>query len=367
MGKISDKLWKTAGEKKIPLTGAFELLPICNLKCKMCYIRKSMDEVNESGGLLPAKFWLDIAKQAGDMGMLFPLLTGGEPFLRHDFQEIYAGIQEMGMQVSINSNGTMIDEAMARWLGKHVPTRINITLYGSSEKSYERLCGNGDAYNRVRKSVELLKKYRIPVKFNTSITPENINDMEDMINYAKSVQSPIQVATYMFPPLRRDNTMFGQNNRLSPEEAGYARVKADWLQNDQEWFKIQAARFERFVPITKSKLEEQSSTEPKGMTCRAGRCSFWVDWQGNIGSCGMYLTSKVSLKENKFENAWKQVVEETNNIRFSSACTNCPNINLCHSCIAMVHNESGSINGIPEYLCKMNEATAKYYKEFAEK
>lgn len=367
MGKITDKLWKKAAEQNVPLTGAFELLPICNLQCKMCYVRKSMEEVNEAGGLLPAEFWLDCARQARDMGMLSPLLTGGEPFLRHDFQEIMSGMLQMGLQVSINSNGTLMDETMAAWLGKHRPTRINITLYGNSEESYERLCGNGDAYNRVRKSVELLKKYNVPIKFNTSITPQNLDDMEGMIAYSKSVESPIQVATYMFPPFRRDEEMIGYNDRLSPEQAGYAKVEADWLQNDPKWFMGQVERYKRYVPVTKEMLEKQRNESSMRMSCRAGRCSFWLDWQGNIGNCGMYLSSLISLKDRDFASAWKQVVKETDEIRYSPVCTNCPNTSLCHTCIAMVHNESGSPDGYPEYMCKMTAAAAKYYQEFAER
>ena len=99
MGKVSDRLWDKAGVMRIPLTGAFELLPICNLHCKMCYVRKSMAEVNAQGGLLPAEQWLDFARQARDEGMLYPLLTGGEPFVRKDFQEIMAGMEKLGFDL----------------------------------------------------------------------------------------------------------------------------------------------------------------------------------------------------------------------------------------------------------------------------
>ena len=124
MTKISDKLWNRAGTMRVPLTGAFELLPICNLNCKMCYVRKSPAEVEQLGGLIPAEQWLDWARQARDAGMLYPLLTGGEPFVRQDFFEIYAGMQKMGLQISINSNGTLITQDIAKWLGKHRPVRI---------------------------------------------------------------------------------------------------------------------------------------------------------------------------------------------------------------------------------------------------
>lgn len=366
MGIVSDRLWNKAGAMRVPLTGAFELLPVCNLNCRMCYVRKSMSEVREMGGLLPADQWLDYANQAREEGLLYPLLTGGEPFLRHDFQEIMGKMLEMGLQISINSNGTMIDKSMAAWLGQHRPTRINITLYGASEESYQALCGDGDAFNRVRRSVQWLKQQDVPVKFNASITPENVNELEAIMAYAKSVDSPIQVAAYMFPPVRRDSGMVGRNHRLSPQEAGLARVKADWLQSDPHWFSEQAKRWSHFIPPTEDMLTRQASQRSCEMSCRAGRCSFWLDWQGNLGNCGMYTSVKYPLKGHGFAETWKQVVEETNQMRYSPVCTNCPNFKLCHACIAMVYNESGDRDGRPEYLCKMNTAAAKYYQEYAE-
>ena len=365
MTKISDKLWNRAGAMRVPLTGAFELLPICNLNCKMCYVRKSPAEVEQLGGLIPAEQWLDWARQARDAGMLYPLLTGGEPFVRQDFFEIYAGMQEMGLQISINSNGTLITEEIAKWLGKHRPVRINITLYGGSEQTYENLCGNGDAFRRVHQSVEWLRQYGVPVKFNASITPENVHDLTAMMEFAKSVGSPIQVATYMFPPVRRDERMIGQNHRLSPEEAGHARVEADCLQSELEWFMGQAARYRTFVPLEEALQQAKETGEPKEMGCRAGRCSFWLDWQGNIANCGMYPSVRFPMEGQSFADAWKQVVDQTEAVRYASVCTTCPNYRLCHPCIAMVYNETGVLDGRPEYLCRMNAASAKYYQEYA--
>ena len=202
-------------------------------------------------------------------------------------------------------------------------------------------------------------------KFNTSITPENVNDLEAIIAYAKSVDSPIQVATYMFPPVRRDAGMVGQNHRLTPEEAALARVKADWLQNEPLWFLGQAERYRRFVPVTEEMLAKQAAAPAEEMHCRAGRCSFWVDWQGNIANCGMYPSVRFPLAGQSFAEAWKRVVEETNQVRYSPVCTNCPNYRLCHACIAMVYNECGDHSGRPDYLCRMNAAAARYYQEFA--
>lgn len=110
MSAIRDKLFGLSAKKRVPITGAFELTPICNFQCKMCYVRKSAREVCELGGLQPLEFWLKVAEQARDAGMLSPLLTGGETFLYPRIRELYQAMYQMGMEISINSNGSCITE-----------------------------------------------------------------------------------------------------------------------------------------------------------------------------------------------------------------------------------------------------------------
>lgn len=367
MDKIRDRLWTKAGKKGIPLTVAFELLPVCNLSCKMCYVRKSMAEVQKAGGLISGDRWLEIAKEAADCGLLFPLITGGEPFLHPDFRKIMSGMLDMGMQISINSNGTMIDRETAEWLSTHRPIRINITLYGGSPATYERLCGSADAFDRVKDAVKWLKMYEIPIKFNTSITPDNVADLEEIIAYAKSQECPLQVADYMFPPVRRNADMVGKNERLTPDEAGRVRVRADQLIHGDNFIRAQARFFGRFVPLEQAYDRLTLPDEGIAISCRAGRCSAWIDWQGNLYNCGMSATVKTPLRGRKFAEVWQETVEHTKAFRFSPECLRCANYPLCSPCVAMVSSECGDYGGRPEYICKMNEAIAKYYQAYAEK
>lgn len=366
MNRIRERLNEKAARNKIPIMSAMELLPVCNLQCKMCYVRKSMEEVKRLGGLKDGKWWLDIAKQGADMGMVFPLLTGGEPFLHPDFPEILDGMLSMGLQVSVNTNGTLIDRDMARWLSKHRPTRINLTLYGASEESYENLCGHADAYEKVLRAVALLKEYDIPLKFNASITSENFRDIEKLVSFARENGSPIQVATYMFPPIRRDSSMTGQNARLSPEMAALARVSSDYYQNEPRWFLGRAEAYASFVP--RKELDRIQNTEGKlRMSCRAGLSSMWIDWQGVMTNCGMYGSVQVDLNNRSLEDCWKELVEKNSDLRLLSSCANCPNRHLCHPCIAMIHNECGDSKERAEYVCRMNEEIARLYAEYAHK
>ena len=87
--KAEEYLCMQADRNKIPLSTAFELLPLCNMNCEMCYIRMSREELARQGRIGSADEWLHIAEEMKEAGTLFVLLTGGEPMMHPQFWEIY--------------------------------------------------------------------------------------------------------------------------------------------------------------------------------------------------------------------------------------------------------------------------------------
>ena len=71
-------LAQEASASHTPAWGQFELTPICNLKCHMCYVHKPEEDHRIRSQLLPASFWLDAARQAAVRGKLELSLAGGE-------------------------------------------------------------------------------------------------------------------------------------------------------------------------------------------------------------------------------------------------------------------------------------------------
>ena len=364
---IKDRIYKHAIEKRIPLTGAFELSPLCNFNCKMCYVRRNAEEAEREGGVRPLEFWLDAARQAKEAGAIFPLLTGGETFLYPHIRELYEEMCEMGMQVSINSNGSCITEEILQWLKKTPPTRINITLYGGSNESYGRLCGDPHGFDKVRRGVDLLAENEIRFQFNCSLTPDNAADLEKMLDFSNEYGLGLRPATYMFPPVRRTGESGDYEGRFTPKEAAYYQVLNDWKQLSPERFTTLACNAQHFTELTPDLLAEAAAKPPRAMGCLSGRCSYWVDWQGNLSGCGMMDIPKISLTEHTLKDAWKVIVDWTEQMRYSPICANCVNRSVCFSCAAMVHNETGSFEGRPVYLCEKAKYAAKYYKEFLNK
>ena len=130
---LTKMLFQKSSIKKIPLSGTFELSPVCNFDCRMCYVRKSPEEVKcHNRKMLNLEQWKKIADQAENAGMLYLLLTGGEPFLWPDFWKLYMYLSKKGFLISINSNGSLIDEGVIEQLKERPCIRISMTWYEGS-------------------------------------------------------------------------------------------------------------------------------------------------------------------------------------------------------------------------------------------
>ena len=352
--RITKHLFAKASRETIPLSGTFELSPVCNFSCRMCYVRKTAAEVqNSDRPIMKVEQWLEIARQARKEGMLYLLLTGGEPFLWPDFWELYEQLIQMGFLVSINTNGSMIDEAAIERLKNNPPIRVNITLYGASDESYEALCGVKGVFHQVDYAITELCRNGICVKLNGSLTPYNVGDLEACIEYAKAKGLIYETTAYMFPPIRRDSKMTGQNERFTPKEAARYNMQSYHLRFGEELYhkRVKAIANGAIPPpgLDESCLESVEGT----IRCRAGKASFWITWDGWMTPCGMMPEPKIEVTNQSFAAAWKELTKVSHQLKVSGVCTECPNQKLCHSCAAMALTETGSTSGVPKYLCEM--------------
>lgn len=351
---ITNYIMSKASYHAIPISGTFEITPMCNFDCKMCYIHQSKEEVVcHSRKMMTFQDWKKVADISIKQGMLFLLITGGEPLTSPFFSELYEYIVKQGVLITINTNGSLMSEKVFEMLKKYPPRRINITLYGACDETYEAICGVKGMYTKVINTIEKLQDAHIQVKLNCSLTPYNVQDMEKMINYAKSRKLIIDIATYMFPPIRKNENSIGINeHRFTPQESAMYRLEAYRLQmGDIRYKEYLKDILNGYTPPLG--LDEYCEDPIDGsIRCRAGKASFWMTWDGYITLCGMMNEPKVDCFESGFEKGWIKLTSISRNLHLSGICAKCKNVNICHSCAAMAISETGSIQGIPRYLCE---------------
>ena len=362
--RLTEYLHMKASRIKTPISGTFELSPLCNMDCKMCYIKMSKEKQESIARLRTKEEWIELAQKAKEKGMLFLLLTGGEPFLVKDFKELYIELHKMGFCISINSNGTMIDEDVIEWLKHYPPMRINMTLYGASDETYGRLCNNPKGFTQVTKAISLLKENNIQVKLNCSVTPYNKDDLKQMMDFADEHDLVIQATSYMFPPLRKDETKIGQNDRFNAEDAALYGAYISAYSNGFD-------RFKDYIESSQLALYDADDdcgvVEGDHMRCRAGITSFWMTWEGKMLPCGMIPDGGLDPWKVGFDEAWENAKNIVSEITLPVKCAGCGKKDECRACAAMVYTETGTYDKVPQYRCEMTknypEACKKVLKE----
>lgn len=187
--------YQKAASELTPLSGTFELTPRCNMNCRMCYIRMSESEMRAHGREHSAEEWIELGKKCADHGTLFLLFTGGEPFLRKDFREIYTELKKLGLMISINTNATLIDEETVHWLSENAPSKISVTLYGGSNETYARLCGHPHGFDAATRAIDMMKEAGLLVHINSSFTRYNVADITAIAQFAHSRELRVSSAT----------------------------------------------------------------------------------------------------------------------------------------------------------------------------
>lgn len=351
----------TQGRKKgLPIAGNFELTGRCNFNCPMCYVHLTQEQLASGGKQeLTAAQWLDLARQARDRGLIFALITGGEPLIRKDFFEIYEGMKDMGLLISINSNGSMLrGEILERFL-KNPPYRFNISLYGGSEQTYSRMCGLA-MYDKVKENIRALRKAGIQVSLNLSVTPDNCEDLERIYRDAVELDVNVKAAFYMFPPIRINGQVYGSARRLTAEEAARYSMRWDELRFPPEEL---ALRLERIARMAAVDNEGCPMEEGEGVLCRAGSTSFWLTWDGKMLPCGMMTEPAAYPLEEGFDAAWARIREATSRIRTPAQCSGCGKREVCGMCPSVCYGETGRFDGVPEYLCHKAEEMIRLAEE----
>lgn len=349
--QIRRHLSRRCAARGIPVTGIFELTPRCNLRCKMCYVRLTPAQMAPIGQELTAEQWLSLAREAKSAGLVFLLLTGGEPTLRGDFPRLYRELAGMGFSISINTNATLLTAELRELWHELPPAMVNVTLYGTSREDYAALCGEPEAFDRVVGALRWLKEEGILIHLNTTIAPENSEKWLELERFAQDMELELRMTTYCFPPTRRSECgECASFSRLTPERAAELTVRDMLFREGADYLRRRAAT------LSAPPLEDCALETGELMQCAAGRSQFWMTWDGRMTPCGMLPEPAVRPLEQGFPSAWEELRRQVAEIRLCPDCAACPERKTCMNCAAVIYTETGTFTGKPEYMCRMNQS-----------
>lgn len=321
--QISRFLEGKARERGIPINGCFELTPLCNLDCRMCYVH--LDSCSYSRkDLLSTETWKSLMIQAHKAGMRSAMLTGGECLTYPAFDELYLFLYSMGVRIDVLSNGLLLDEERIQFFIQHRPQCIKVSLYGSCDDAYERVTGHR-AFNVVYHNLQMMRDAGLPVYI--SITPSRFmqDDLTNLIETVESLNIRYEINARLFPP--RTNTGRKVEDLTLDQYVALYRLRLKY--NDKN---------PAPVDLTELPDEKRDGTEKRGLRCGAGRSSFAIKYDGGLCPCVSLEEYSVSAVEHGFMEAWKRINKYAVNYPVPCECDGCAYSPVCLHCQAMHKN-----------------------------
>ena len=197
-GNMERYLGLKARDKGIPISGKFELTPLCNFNCKMCYVHLNADQL-KCQSVLPVEVWKDLMRQAWEAGMICASLTGGECLTYSGFEELFLYLQSLGCRVAVLTNGYLLDDSRIRFFQAHMPAMMQVTLYGWNDEVYERVTGKR-AFTTVVDNFRRAREANLPVFL--SVTPNRYlgEDIIETIRIAKELSKTVLINSFYTSP-----------------------------------------------------------------------------------------------------------------------------------------------------------------------
>lgn len=156
----------------------WEITHRCNLRCLHCLVDGGPPGDEE----LSTNEALEVADQIAELGASVVILTGGEPLLRDDWEDIASRISERGMALRFSANGHRVDNAMVTRLEELGTDEFAVSVDGLKE-SHDRLrvghgSGGASAFDEAMDALDRLRPSTIRSGAITTVTRQNLDELE---------------------------------------------------------------------------------------------------------------------------------------------------------------------------------------------
>ena len=324
--RFIDGLIRNARKHDTPIRGQFELTPLCNLDCKMCYVH--LTDPSVKARMLCGDQWIELMGQAIEHGMMIAMLTGGEAMTHPDFKEIYMYLIEQGVCVWLKTNGILLNRDMIELFAEYPPYIIDVSLYGCDRESYVAVTGH-DAFETVTGNIRAAIDAGLHLRLMVTPSAYMLPWVERVMEHAISFGAEDVLIGAMLWEADSNTGRSSEDYGLSLEQS--ARIYRRSREMFPRELKSRTGDEEDF---TGEIPEDRLHVSPRGLYCNAGRTFFAVNWDGTMGPCLDFPRDVIcaNVKAVGFETAWREVNQGVKDYTVPEACRACAWNTKCHYC-----------------------------------
>ncbi len=319
----------------------------CNFRCIHCYVP---DDEKTDFWYLSLNLADKLFNELDHHNFRYILLTGGEPLLHPDFFDLYLMAHRKNFNITLFTNGSLLDEEKVEFLSRYPPSRIRISCFGDSENSYQQITGK-KGYEKVLRSIYELKENGINIAIKIPLLRQNFSEVVQLKETFKQNDIPAKIDVRIIPRFNNDTDTV--QYRLEPDEI--LKLNLENVASSQIQFNEQ---------IEANKTVNKLSLRDCLIKCQP----FVVNPMGRLQLCFFVRDFSVDLNKHSFLEATRRLItdilaySDQNPESTDRKCFNCDKKSICPYCPGWARNEVGSEHLPIDFLCRLSEL---YYDKYS--
>ncbi|MBZ9727848.1 pyrroloquinoline quinone biosynthesis protein PqqE [Mesorhizobium sp. CO1-1-11] len=167
-----------------PIGMLAELTHRCPLQCPYCSNPLELLKANRE---LDTRTWLDLFSQAADLGVLQVHLSGGEPTLRRDLEQLIAALSSRGIYTNLITAGVGIAEGRIEAFAEAGLDHLQLSFQGARQPTTDRVANHSGSHEKKLKTAHRARAAGLPLTINAPIHRHNIEEVPEFIDLALSL------------------------------------------------------------------------------------------------------------------------------------------------------------------------------------
>ncbi len=341
-------------EKYVPLVLSWNVTLRCNLKCAHCYI-------NAKDTKLPDELSTDAAKmlihQITEVSRPLLILSGGEPLLREDIYEIIRYGVDRGLRMGMGSNGMLIDNEVTRRLEDAGMGTVAISLDSSVPERHDEFRGVKGCWEHAVNAIKSLKKSRIQVQVNSTVTPQNYDEVDDIMSLAESLGVE-NFHLFFLVPTGRGTDIEDITPRMYED-----MIKSTLAKTTKYKLNVKPSCAPQFMRVAK---EEGVDMSRWVRGCMAGLYYCRIYPSGEVTPCPYMPLNLGNVRERSFKDIWfnSEVFKALRDFdRLKGKCGVCEYRDVCGGCRARAYGVSTELMDFCGALHEPTESSGDYLAE----
>lgn len=347
---FSSKMHKLARKNRTPIRAMFELTYKCNHRCIHCYNTDEQKKAFKKE--LTTRQVFKILDELKKIGCFYLGLTGGEIFIRPDIMKIIRYARQLGFEVILLTNGSLINEKIADELATLGLNKVDITAHAMDQKIFDKITRVKGSGKKVFRAIEMLHQRNVPLGLKSCGMEFNKKEIIKVSNFARSLKTIYRFDGELVP--RNDGAKTPLNYSISFQDVHDLRRQC------------YPEMFEKFDNKGRPRKTSKSRRNLKRIfNCGAGYTDLTINPYGEAKLCIEIDYLKCDILKHGLKKCWRKIKDAVDDLKPPKnwQCKKCEFVNYCSWCPAKGWLEDGNLTTCDQ----LTKEQAKFNKKIMEK